>query len=326
MRKSIIVLTVLIPLLSKAQQQQDSLALGLKKSALKNYPAFRPFNIEYSMNRGSDYSTKVLGAPFETGHIVRYNRLKISTNMPLYRKRNFTLTGGINYTNEEIGLNDVSNTMNLKHQENLSYHLLGLSLTGVWRDSLWNKPLIITGGLNSQVALTNGIHKFSGIASGMLLLQASKEKRLGVGLAGIISASAQFPIVPVFSYWRKLSPSWELDFMLPSRLYFRKSDFYKGWLTIGTELNRSNLLLKLDNNFLQGDYEQRTTSLRTGAAYERRLNSFLLVGVKAGIQNTLSSRLGEINAKSSDYISETKTDASPYLTFTLSFAPFIKKR
>ena len=95
------------------------------------------------------------------------------------------------------------------------------------------------------------VEKFRALFTAAIVLKGNQQTVITAGLIAYIDPSATLPLTPMFSYWHKFPNQWQLDFILPSRLYLRHP-FRSGWFSIGTELSTAHGFNTPDQSILKG--------------------------------------------------------------------------
>ena len=155
-----------------------------------------------------------------------------------------------------------------------------------------------------------------------LVLKATADTKMTVGLAMIIDPSSQVPAMPIFTYEHRFNNGWVADIILPKKVVMRKDVFKNGRLSLGTEMDGTNFYLYPDGK----RYEFRQLEINSGAMYEHKLGNNLIGTLKAGLRATPSSRIFAKEDSFKDYIFDMNAKPSFYFNVGISYNPFGKPR
>ncbi len=87
------------------------------------------------------------------------------------------------------------------------------------------------------------------MVSGMVVLKATPETQMMVGLVGFVDPSSLFPVFPTFEYKHRFSGDWIAEVALPRGIYVRKEVFSgNARLSLGSELDNTFFYLYNFNN------------------------------------------------------------------------------
>lgn len=118
---------------------------------------------------------------------------------------------------------------------------------------------------------------------------------------------------------------WRFDMVLPVRIMMQTQLRKTGRLSIGTELESSNLYFKSDELLnTTRSYEFRELQLKTGITYEYLINRSFVITAKAGLMNIAQSRISEKGEKfnKDKYLVDFDPDALGYFNLGVSLNPF----
>lgn len=320
---------ILLTSVATAQNSQDSLVNQIK-TINHIYPGIRPYSIQFEHVGNRNYSSNLLGKDFEDGEIVENFRVKSSAFFPILLKTKIKLTGTLGYVYQRITTAEVVSRAEewkaYNKPQTVDRNDVTFSLSAVLKDSLFNRTIIYSSSviLNSRSA--KEVEKFKAMFAASLILKATQKTVITTGVVGFVDPSAIIPFFPTFSVWHKFNSNWQLDFILPSRLYLRHPVLANGWLSFGTEMNGTHGFSTPGLPVLSGSYEHSNLLLQSGVNFEYPLLPNVLFGVRGGIEHALTSRMVKVNDKTSNYVSSTATDPAPFATLSISFVPVFKSK
>jgi len=189
---------------------------------------------------------------------------------------------------------------------------------------LWGKVAFYTATVAANGS-EKAIERINGILSATVVLKATREIQMAVGLIGFIDPAAIIPVLPTFAYKQQFANGMILDVILPKGVYLRKEVLRNGRVSIGSDLNSTIFYLY---NF-QGAEKVYTFSqmeINSGLTYEHNLGRSFIATLKSGLKTIPRARVFEKNKTQRDYVWEANPDPSFYINAGLSFNPFAKKR
>jgi hypothetical protein len=247
-------------------------------------------------------------------------RLKIAAVIPLYSKNQFSITTALSYTRSNLSYYH-KETSGLFNKSTFSTDDFDAALSGMYRATLFNKPMVNTATVVLGSSNFFNPKKMTGLLSSSLVLKATATTLTTIGIAVNLDGSNLVPFFPLFSYWHKLNNSLlELDMVLPQRIMLRRPGIFNGWLSTGVELTNNSFFIKqeAEMQYREGNYEWNSNDINASVAYERFLGKKILVGLKGGYKSSLTTRLLKVNDKIDNYKSRTKI-AAPFFNVNMGF-------
>lgn len=247
-------------------------------------------------------------------------RLKIAAVIPLYTNKQFSVTTALSYTRSNLRYYH-KEASGLFQKSKFNTDDFDAALSGMYRTTLFNKPMINTATVVLGSSNFFNPKKMTGLLSSSLVLKANATTLTTIGIAINLDGSGLIPFFPLFSYWHKLSNSqWELDMVLPQRVMLKRPGVFNGWLSTGIELTNNSFFIKqeAEMQYRKGNYEWNSNDINASLAYERFLGKKILVGLKGGYKSSLTTRLLKVNDKIDNYKSRTKISA-PFFNVNMGF-------
>jgi len=286
----------------------------------KRYPSFKLVTIQKDYFGDSDYKVYSKNGDLEHEGELSSNRFNISAIIPLYSKNKLSMHAGITYTRESTAYFNKT-AADLYHKSHWNTNDFDAAFSVMYKGKLFNRPIFHRVSVLFGSSNFIGIKKLTGSFSTSMILKASSETLTTLGAFVNLDQSSLVPFFPLFSYWHKFNNSlWELDAVLPQKMIFRRSGVLNGWVSTGVELNGNSFFLKQDARmqFRAGNYEWLSTDIYMHLGYDYLLGKNLLLGLKGGYKNSLSTRLIKVNEKVNDYRSRTKISA-PFFNINAAF-------
>ncbi|MEO8532495.1 MAG: hypothetical protein ABI441_02035 [Flavobacterium sp.] len=323
--KIISVLFVCSALQTMAQEKGQGMKI-LGKEITDKFPTTRTFDVQYEQLGPTNFDSELFGNDYERGRIDSHNRVKAAFNMPFYvsDSKRLILTGSLRYKYESYHFGEV-----YRKPEDLYYkrdkedfHYLAAAVSATYMSKLFNKPAIY----NATVIVDGNeenVQRVKGFVTASIVLKRTANTTITIGALGMLDPSAIIPITPLFTYNHKFENSkWDIDFILPQRLLFRRELLENGRISFGTELNSENFYLNLNTSNLKGIYELNQLEIKSGITYEYRISPKVIGMIKGGVNNVLSTRITEKGERTSRYVYDHKEDTQGYFRFGISYNPF----
>lgn len=323
--KIIYVLIVCASIRTMAQEKAAPMQTVVK-AVTDKFPTTRIFDVQYEQLGPTNFDSKLFGDRLERGRIDSHNRLKVAINVPFYTtdSKRFIVTGSLRYKYETYGFGDIYNTNSTVSytRANQEIHYFAGAVSATYMSKLFNKPVIYNATATVDGNEDN-VQRVKGFVTTNIVLKRTANTTITIGALAMLDPSSIIPITPLLTYNHKFENSnWDIDFILPQRLLFRRGLLENGRISLGTELNSESFYLNLSGPNLSGIYELNQLELKSGFTYEYRFSSKIHGLFKAGVNNVLSTRVTERGERTSKYIYDQKEDAQGYFRFGISYNPF----
>lgn len=313
----IIVPLAILPLNKIVAQKKDSIPQKVVAFVTDKFPQTRDLNVEFTQLTPYKFSPELYDADLPENKIKNYQQVKANANVYFIKNRKWMLSTSLNYRFTHL---ESENEMPLfNNKQNFHYHSEALSVTRF--SKLFNK-IAIYSATASVDGSEQHFERIRGMLTASLVLKATADTKMTVGLAMIIDPSSQVPAMPIFTYEHRFNNGWVADIILPKKVVMRKDVFKNGRLSLGTEMDGTNFYLYPDGK----RYEFRQLEINSGAMYEHKLGNNLIGTLKAGLRATPSSRIFAKEDSFKDYIFDMNAKPSFYFNVGISYNPFGKPR
>jgi hypothetical protein len=324
MRTKIIFVLFVCSLQTIAQEKTSMKTFG--KSVTDKFPTTRTFDVQYEQLGATNFDSELFGKPFEKGKTDNHNRLKVAFNLPFYvsNSKRFILTSSLRYKYESYDFDETyNNNSNTPFSRVKSeFHYFSTALSATYITKLFKKTIIYNATATVDGNQEN-VQRVKGFVTATLVLKKTANTTMTIGALTMIDPSSIFPITPLFAYNHKFENSkWDIDFILPQRLLFRRELLENGRISLGTEMNSENFYLNLKGPILNGIYELNQLELKSGVTYEHHFTQKVIGSFKAGVNKIISTRITERGDRTTKYIYDQKEDAQAYFRFGISYNPF----
>lgn len=326
MRAKIICVLFVCASLKTVAQEKDSPAKTVVKVVTDKFPTTRILDVQYEQLGPTNFDSKLFGNRFEKGRIESHDRLKVAINVPFFssKSKRFVLTSSLRYKYETYEFGDiykVNSTIPFTREKE-EIHFFAGALSATYIATLFNKPIIYNATATVDGNQDN-VQRVKGFVTANVVLKRTSNTTITVGALAMLDPSSIIPLTPLFTYNHKFENSkWDVDFILPQRILFRRGLLENGRISLGTELNSESFYLNLNTESLKGIYELNQLELKSGITYEYRFSSKIIGMVKAGMNNVVSTRITEKGERTNRYVYDQKEDPQGYFRFGISYNPF----
>ncbi|MEH6537585.1 MAG: hypothetical protein V7719_14395 [Psychroserpens sp.] len=324
-----IVLLALVSTFAIAQKSQDSLREKAVLSIKEKFPETRIFNFEYNQSLDRSFSSELLDQEFQEGDIKSQRNFKASANIPVYKTQKWSFTASMFYQFREFEFENIENPSSMPLFERngiVNFHNFSAALSSTYFSILFKKPVIFNASIIADANEVN-FGRFKGLLGFTFILKQTERTTITLGAIGFIDPSSQIPFTPTFSYNHRFKNStWELDFILPQRLLFRRPVGDNGRLSLGSRIGASEFYIDVNDQAYGNVFAYSQIELKTGIMYEHRINDYLITTFQGGLQNFISNRATEKGEPTQDFIYENKQDATGYFQIGISIDPFSKNK
>ncbi|MCP2028738.1 hypothetical protein L1276_003909 [Flavobacterium sp. HSC-32F16] len=329
MKSRIISAIIVFTSLHTMAQEKEPGIKTFGKAIVDKFPTTRTFDVQYEQLGPANYDSELFGNKFERGRIESHNRFKAAFNLPFYasKSKQFVLTTSLRYKYESYEFGDIYNyaTTQTYTRDLQEFHLWGGSLSATYMSSLFKKPVIYNATATFD-GNEDDFQRVKGFVSAVVVLKRTPSTTITVGALAMLDPSSIIPVTPLFSLNHKFKDSkWDMDFILPQRLLFRRELLENGRISFGTELNSESFYLNLNTSNLNGVYELNQLELKSGITYEYCFTPKIIAFVKGGVNNIISTRITEKGERTNRYVYDHKEDAQGYFRVGISYNLFQQK-
>jgi len=326
MKTNIICVLFVFAAMRTVAQEKETPIKTVAKAVTDKFPTTRILDVQYEQLGPTNFDSKLFGDRFERGRIESHNRFKAAINVPFFssKSKRFVLTSSLRYKYETYEFGDIYNynSATTYTREKEEIHFFAAALSATYVSTLFHKPIIYNATATVDGNQDN-FQRVKGFVTANIVLKRTANTTLTVGVLAMLDPSSIIPITPLLTYNHKFENSkWDIDFILPQRLLFRRELLENGRISLGTELNTESFYLNLNNSKLKGIYELNQLELKSGITYEYRFSPKIIGIIKGGINNVVSVRVTEKGERTSKYVYDQKEDAQGYFRFGISYNPF----
>ena len=313
---------------ANAQQKSDTLQKRTALEVKEKFPRARILNIEYGQSLSRDFDSELLEQKFQEGKIKAQQEISVSANIPIYRTRKWSLTGSANYQYNQFEFENIDQTTPTIFEQNgkEEFHNLSGALSSTYFSTLFKIPVIYNASI-----IVDGNEKDAERLKGMLglslIIKRTERTTMTLGAIAFIDPTSQIPFFPTFSVNHKFKNSpWEVDFILPQRLLFRRFVGENGRFSIGSTFGATGFYVNVDSPNFANVYQYSQLEVKSGVMYEHRFSDYLIGTFQGGFQNFISNRLTQKGEFNKDFIYKNTQNGTGYFKVGISVDPFAKKK
>ena len=314
---------------SLAQNTQDSLRQNAVERIKEKFPVTRILNFEYNQSLDRRFSSKLYDHHFQEGDIKSQQNFMASANIPVYKTQKWSFTASMFYQFSEFEFENIQNPSALPFFERngiANYHNFSAALSSTYFSILFNKPIIFNASIIAD-ANAESFGRIKGFLGFTFILKQNERTTITAGVIGFVDPSSQIPFIPTFGYNHRFKNSkWELDFILPQRLLFRRPIGGNGRFSLGSSIGYTEFYVDANSQAYNNMFSYSQIELKTGIMYEHRINDYLIGTVQGGLQNFISNQATKKGESAKDFIYENKQDGAGYFQIGISIDPFAKNK
>jgi hypothetical protein len=323
---------VITPAISQIEENKNKSTDSLKQKAIigikEKFPRARILNFEYGQSLSRDFDSELFGQEFQEGEIKAQRTFNASANIPIYRTRKWSLTGSLNYEFNELEFDNIETTDVTVFEQNgiVDFHNFSTALSSTYFSTLFKKPVIYNASLIVD-GNDKGFERIKGLVGLSFILKRTERTTMTLGAIVFVDPTTQIPFFPTFSYSHRFKNSkWEVDFILPQRLLFRRFVGENGRFSIGSSFGATGFYVNVDNPEFADVFEYSQLEIKSGIIYEHSFNDFLIGTFQGGLQNFISNRLTEKGEPTKDFIYKNNQNTTGYFQVGISIDPFAKRK
>ncbi|MXN91203.1 hypothetical protein GR160_08175 [Flavobacterium sp. Sd200] len=304
---------------ANAQAKDTTATKKIINYATDKFPITRFLNVEFNQVAPFTIKPKLYGSSLPERDVEAFNQARVSANINFIKSKQWIVGTTLLYRYMHSETEYTNPLTNIGVKDNFDYHYYSASLNITHFSRLAKKPVIYSASIIPDGG-NEGIERVRGFLSATIVLKADAKTKMTVGLLGFIDRSAQTPVIPSFSYERKLNNGWIVDVILPKQLFMKKNMFTNGRLSLGTELDATMFYLYDFNGDTSNVYQFNQLEINSGLTYEHCIGPFIAT-LKTGFKSIPTSRVLLKNDKNTDYVFEAKSNGAFYLNLGVSFNP-----
>lgn len=330
MKKYLIVINLL--LVANIAISQDTIP-DFKKEAQRQiraeFPRTRILNFEYNQSFSRDFESELFGNNFQEGEIESQRSFNAAVNLPFYRKKKLVLTASADYDFNEFkfnGLENISVASPFEQNGTIDFHNFSTAVSATYFSQLFKKPVIYNTSLIAD-GNDEGFQRLKALLGASLVMKRTDRTTITLGVIVFVDPTAQIPFFPTFTYNHKFKNSeWEFDFIMPSRILFRRPVGINGRLSLGSTFGGNGFYVNVNSPNFADVFEYSQLEISTGLIYEHRVAHNIVVTAKGGMTNFISNRLTEKGEPNKDFIYKNTQDGTGYFNVGFSLNPFAKRK
>jgi hypothetical protein len=308
------------------KKMTDSLKMNALSDYATKYPSLRQGTFTTDIIGSRDVMGELNGQPLYRGK-VNESRIRSNFNIPIAHWGKNTVSAALSYQQLHLETKNITSyNASFSNQDKITNrNTVGFTAVYSRSDSIFGHPISYSGGLSGVTNEFSTIKRVNYLGTITFPVSRSKYSSLTLGLVAIIDPSSVAPVIPIVSYWHKFKAS-DLDLYVdfPSRIALRKQLSKRSWAFIGSELGGNLYFFDLEQPTFPRNSIYTTIDVRTGGTLEYLLTKKLVLGMSGGLYTLASSKIFDHDAKPDAYFFKTNAGSVPYVSFSVSFLPFLK--
>lgn len=299
----------------RSQIITDSLAEDFRSVVARNFSRYRTINMYWEMKSAHDYTFTADGKEIERGRKRDLHTIRLSTMIPLLKKRQFSLYANVQYTSYVFDTAKEKSAIFSDH----SYNHYSGGIYASYLTTLFNRPLVLSADISAD-GWDGGWGILQGRFVAALVLARGKRTGFTLGVAGM--TLGKVPVLPVISYWCRFSnPDWSIDVTLPSQLYLRYQH--------GSQRVSAGCTMSSDNFYLHTSLPDSPSVcyyseavLKPEILYEYIINRHFYLSARTGISTVIKGALYTKSRKELSTEIEQKRSLIPFFNVGVSYSLF----
>lgn len=299
----------------RSQIITDSLAEDFRSVVARNFSRYRTINMYWEMKSAHDYTFTADGKEIERGRKRDLHTIRLSTMIPLLKKRQFSLYANVQYTSYVFDIAEESSAIFSEH----SYNHYSGGIYASYLTTLFNRPLVLSADISAD-GWDGGWGILQGRFVAALVLAKGKRTGFTLGVAGM--TLGKVPVLPVISYWCRFSnPDWSVDVTLPSQLYLRYQHGSQR-LSVGCTMSGDNFYLRTSLPDSPSVCYYSEAVLKPEILYEYIINRHFYLSARTGVSTVIKGALYTKSRKELSTEIEQKRSLIPFFNVGVSYSLF----
>lgn len=292
---------------------------GLIEREIKDqFPRMRFIDVNFRRYTPANISHKGKDSPKTKAEFHDSQNIEVSLNVPFYIKPKLKLLAlaRYDYDNWEIKKQRYASDGSPyegSFRKDRS-HVYSTGVQGSYLFSIWDKVAMVNFQAIGEGSI-KGYERFIGLAYGTIILSHSRDGSMSVGLVAMLDNKTSIPIMPTFTYTKKLDYGWALDVFLPKHILIRKSILKNSRMTLGADIDSKNLYLESKEKKM---YLYKHNEFKIVSFYDHHFSESFIFSIGAELSNSFGGRIIPSNKSHNKYIM--KTSKNMNLNFQASFS------
>lgn len=275
-----------------------------------NYRRYTPANISYW---GNDISkTK---AEFHDSQ-----NLEVSLNVPFYIKPKVKLVALARYDYNNWNMKNYRTANNNSPHERFfkkeTSHVYNTGVLGSYLFSALGKITMLNFQLIGEGSV-KGYENFIGIGYATMILKQSQQGSMSIGLVAMLDRQSPVPIIPTFTYTKKLDNGWALDVFLPKHVFIRKSILKNSRITLGADIDSKRIYLESKDNKM---YIHKHNEFKLVSFYDHHFSEQFIFSFGGELINSFGGKMMRSNKSQKNYLMKSSQNMNFNIQTSISYS------
>ncbi len=276
---------------------------GLIEREIKDqFPRMRFIDVNFRRYTPANISHWGKDIPKTKAEFHDSQNIEVSLNVPFYIKPKVKLLALVryDYDNWEVKnyrqANDDSPHESFFRKERS--HIYSTGVQGSYLFSALDKVAM----LNFQVigeGSVKGYERFIGLGYATMILNQSARSSMSVGLVAMLDNKSSVPIIPTFTYTKKLDYGWALDLFLPKHIFIRKSILKNSRITLGADIDSKRIYLEAKDKKM---YMYKHNEFKIVSFYDHHFSERFIFSIGGELINSFGGKIIRSNKSQKRYL------------------------
>lgn len=288
------------------------------------YPSLRQASVTASIFGSGDFDSDLQKKDFARGK-SQNARISSFFAIPITQWNGNVISATIYHNQQFFKVSEVNNPLPGTPVSNGDFNesTLGLSLNLSRTDAIFHTPVVYSAVFTAISDNLKSVKRFNFNGSIAFPLKHTADVSLSLGALVQIDPSAPFPVLPIVSYYRRLTNSGlHLILDLPQGVTLKQPISKNAWIYVGSTANTFTSFYQPNNPSLPERFSYNTTEFKSGPGFEYLFGKYLILGISGGINTIASATFIAKGDQYHDAFVKNTNKASPYGELRISLLPF----
>ncbi|MBT1711535.1 hypothetical protein KK062_25050 [Fulvivirgaceae bacterium PWU5] len=288
------------------------------------YPSLRQASVTASFFGSGHFDSDLQEEAFASGK-SRNVRISSFFAIPITQWNGNAISATIYHNQQFFKVSEVNNPLPGTPLSNGDFNksTLGLSLNFSRTDAIFHTPVVYSAVFTAISDNLKSVKRFNFNGSIAFPVKHTADVSLSLGVLVQIDPSAPFPVLPIVSYYRRLTNhGLQLILDLPQSVTLKQPVSRKAWIYVGSTANTFTSFYRPNNPLLPERFSYNTIEFKSGPGVEYLFGKYLMLGISGGINTIASATFIAKEAQYHDAFVKNTNKATPYGELRISLLPF----
>lgn len=294
----------------------------LEREIKDQFPRTRFLDVHLRRFTPSNFETKGFREGKTKGKSHNGHNIEASLNLPVVNKTKFKLL--------VIGRYDFDNLDIKEHRYKASgvpveparakykSHLYSTGLQGFYLFSIKDKAAVASINLVGEGS-AKGYERVVGYLYGSLILSQDRNSSMSVGFIGLLDNKTSIPVLPSFSYSKRLQNGWTFELFLPKHIYVRRAVLKNSRITMGSEVGSNNVYLEAADGKM---YMHKINHFKAMLFYEHQFSEKFIYSTGIELLNSFGGKVIPSDKSHNKYVLKTSKNMNFNIQASISYSFF----